>query len=82
MADRVSCAQMLAIYQMLAEKDNLRPVSAKIFRQRLEDYGYPVTRGEVGQRRTTFFAGLSLNEASEELQDNMIEVRVILSTKT
>lgn len=81
-ADRVSCAQMYAIYQMLAEKDNLRPVSAKIFRQRLEDYGYPVTRGEVGQRRTTFFAGLSLNEASEELQDNMIEVRVILSTKT
>lgn len=79
---RISCQHLYSIYQMLAGKDNLKPVSKKIFKQRMEDYGYIVARGEVGHRKTAFFAGIGLNEASEELQDNMIEIRVILTTES
>lgn len=77
---RISSHHLYNIYQMLADKDKLRPVSKKVFRQRLEDYGYQLVRGQVGTGITTYFEGLGLNYESEDLQDNIIDVRVILTT--
>lgn len=76
---RVSCRQLYEIYTMLAEKDNIRPVSKKIFRARLEDYGFGVKFGRVGAKMSQYFEGVALNYDSEELQNNIVEVRIILT---
>lgn len=77
---RISSQNLFTIYKMLAEKDGLRPVSAKVFRQRLEDYGHAQKRGEIQGKHTTYYEGIGLNYASESLNDNIVEIRVILTT--
>ena len=77
---RLSCGQMYRVYEMYTEKDNLRTVSKKVFKARVEDAGYKVAAGKVHDGSSTqFFSGLALNYDSDELNQYLLEIRVILT---
>lgn len=78
--DRITTQQMYNIYSMFAENDRLRAVSKKVFHQRVEDAGFNVERGVVGRAKgQTFFKHLALNYASDEVQQNILYIRTILT---
>ena len=77
--NRISCNHLYQIYQLYAEKDNLRCVSKKVFRTRIEDAGFKAIKGKVQKTCTQYFQGLALNMNSEDVTQYMLEIRLILS---
>ena len=77
--NRISCNHLYQIYQLYTEKDNLRCVSKKIFKTRIEDAGFKSTKGKVHSANTQYFKGIALNMNSEEVNQYLLEIRLILS---
>lgn len=78
-ANRISCGHLYQVYQMFCEKDNLRCVSKKMFKMRCEDAGYKVKSGRVQKSTAQYFEGLALNYDSDDLNQYLMEIRVILT---
>lgn len=76
---RISYSQLYRVYEMYTEKDNLRTVSKKVFRARVEDAGYKIKVGKIHSSSQQYFEGLGLDYNSEELQQYLMEVRIILT---
>ena len=77
--NRISCGHLYKVYELFTEKDNLRTVSKKVFKSRIEDAGYKVKTGKVQKVSQQYFEGLALNYNSEELQQYLMEIRIILT---
>ena len=77
--NRISCGHLYKVYEMFTEKDNLRMVSKKIFKMRVEDAGYKVKVGKVQKASSQYFEGLALNYSNEEVQQYLMEIRIILT---
>ncbi|MFI3171141.1 MAG: phage/plasmid primase, P4 family [Eubacteriales bacterium] len=76
---RITCDQLYKMYEMFTEKDNLKCVAKKTFKQRMEDAGFPTKTGKFKGGTHRFFAGVSLDYDSSDLQQYMLELRIILS---
>ena len=77
--NRISCGHLYKVYEMFTEKDNLRTVSKKVFKARVEDAGYKTRTGKVQKASTQYFEGLALNYNNEEVQQYLMEIRIILT---
>lgn len=77
--NRISCGHLYKVYEMFAGKDNLRPVSKKVFKARIEDAGYKVRSGKVQKVSQQYFEGIALNYSSDEVQQYLMEIRIILT---
>ena len=77
--NRISTSHLYEVYQMFTEKDNLRCVSKKVFTQRILDAGFERKNGLVDKTNTTYFSGLALNYQSDDVNQYLLEIRIILS---
>ena len=68
------------IYQIWIEREQLRPVSKKVFSSRVENMGYEKVKGYVqGKAGQTYFKDLTLNVESEDYLEYALEIQIALS---
>lgn len=79
-ADKVGITDLYKVYQIWVEGEQLRPVSKKVFIQRVSDMGYDREKGYIaGRSGQSYFADLSLNVTAEDYLEYALEIRMALS---
>ena len=79
---RTSAADWYKIYEVFTEREGLRKVSRKIFRMRMEDAGYKITIGRVGNiNSTAYYPRLTLATELEDVRDSMLDIRLATQLK-
>jgi len=76
---RISFNNLYKVYELFTEKDNLRTVSKKVFKARMEDSGYKIKTGRVGNSNQQYFEGVALNYENDEVSQYLLEIRIILT---
>lgn len=76
----VSLTDLYKVYNVWVLAEQLRPVSKKVFTQRISDMGYDRVKGYInGKSGQSVFKGLTLNKESEDYMENALEIGVALN---
>lgn len=79
---KVSINDLYKIYCIWADNESLRPVSKKVFTQRIGDMGFTREKTYIkGKSGQSYFIGLVLNTESEDYQEISFEISVALAQK-
>jgi putative DNA primase/helicase len=78
---RISTSDWYKIYEIFAEKENIRKVARKTFITRMEDAGCIAVRGTVNSKQTTFYKNMVLNVDYETIKDSLLEINLARQLK-
>lgn len=76
---KVSINDLYRVYNVWVNNEQLRPVSKKVFIQRIDDQGYEKDKGYIhGRSGQTYFVGLDIDKTSEDFLENQLEINIAL----
>lgn len=77
----IGLSDLYKVYNVWIEGEQLRPLSKKVFTQRISDMGFDREKGYInGKSGQSYFKGLSLNILAEDYLEYALEIRVALDT--
>jgi putative DNA primase/helicase len=81
-SSKISVSDLYKIYNIWVEREQLRPVSKKVFSSRVADMGYERKKGYInGKSGQSYFEGLYLNVEAEDYLEYALEIRIALEGK-
>jgi P4 family phage/plasmid primase-like protien len=77
---KISVAQLYDVYRVWIESEQLRPLSKKVFSQRISDMGFEKVKTSINAKTgVTAFKGLDFDILSEDYQEHLLEINIALN---